>query len=181
MGRPTSLTPELQLQICETLSWGVDVETACRRSGISRATYFQWVKRGKTGEQPYADFLDATDEALAHVEADVTRNIIRASKNRWQAAAWWIKWQKTQGVQRVELTGKDGAPVTGTLTPESAELIRQRILFGDRPAKRLAASTPGAEQLAPVGGAGGVTEAWDGGESERKAVDREVDADDEDV
>lgn len=151
MGRRTALTPELQVEICDMLQWGVDVQTACARVGINRATYHEWIKRGKAGDEPYADFVDATDIALASCQVDVTRNIIRASKTRWQAGAWWIKWRHTQGVQRVELTGKDGAPVTGTLTPESADLIRQRILYGDRaPPKRLPESTTPGVAVAPV-------------------------------
>ncbi|HEX5570908.1 MAG TPA: hypothetical protein VFX31_05955 [Ktedonobacterales bacterium] len=177
MGRRTALTPELQAEICDVLGCGVDVETACRRVGIDKTTYYNWLKRGRAGEQPFAEFLDAADQAMATLEVDVTRNIIRASKSRWQAGAWWIKWQRTQGVQRVELTGKDGAPVTGTLTPESAELIRHRILFGDRPAKRLAASTPGVEPAI----AGGAAEAFDGGERERASIDRDVDDDEDEL
>ncbi len=152
--------------------------TACARAGIGRSTFNEWIRRGRAGEQPYEEFLHATDVAQAQCEADVSRNIIRASKQRWQAGAWWIKWRHTHGVQRVELTGRDGAPVTGTLTPESAELIRQRILFGDRPAKRLAASTPGVapELVAPP--AAEVVQ-WDGGESERRSIARDVDDEDE--
>lgn len=139
----------MQESICKTLGAGVDVETAALREGINRATVYNWLKWGREGTEPYASFVEATDMALANVETQVTYQILKASKQSWQAAAWWVKWQKTRGSQRIELTGKDGAPLSsGQLTPEAAELIRQKILFGDRepPPKKVEARETAQEE-----------------------------------
>ena len=146
MARSSKCTPELQMSICTRLECGIDIELACRREGISSDTYYEWMRRGRAGEQPYEDFVEAVEVARAECEIEVTRNIIRASRNRWQAGAWWIKWRHSHGIQKVELTGKDGSPIAGQLTPEGADMIRQRILYGDRPPKQLAAAGGGGSE-----------------------------------
>jgi hypothetical protein len=140
MARPSKLTPEVQANVCKTLAAGVDVETACRREGIGARTYYDWLEKGRAGTEPYASFVAATDQAMAEVETAVTYQILKATKQSWQAGAWWVKFRRTNGSQRIELTGKDGAALTtGTLTPEGAELIRQKILYGDREPKAIPA------------------------------------------
>ena len=132
-GRPSKLTPELQESICKTLGAGVDVETAALREGISRSTIYNWMKWGREGQEPYASFVESTEIAQASVTTQVTYQILKASKSSWQAAAWWVKWQATRGAQKIELSGPGGVPLsTGQLTPEAADLIRQKILFGER-------------------------------------------------
>lgn len=138
-GRPSKLTAELQDSICKTLGAGVDIETAAAREGIGRSTVYDWMKWGREGTEPYASFVEAVEIALATVETQVTYQILKASKSSWQAGAWWVKWKHNRGAQKVELTGPGGTPINGQLTPEAADLIRQKILFGDRepPAKSL--------------------------------------------
>jgi hypothetical protein len=132
MGRHTKLTPEVTEAVCRTLMAGVDIETACRREGISDGSYYGWRRRGIAGEEPYASFLEATDRAMANVEVAVTSYILRDAKQDWKAGAWWLRFRKTQGKQVVELTGKDGAPITvGQLSPDAADEIRQKILYGE--------------------------------------------------
>lgn len=133
MGRPSKLTPEVQESICRTLSAGVDLDTACRREGIGRSTVYDWIERGKKDEEPYASFLLAVDKAQADVETGVTFQVIKASKTQWQAGAWWLKFKATRGATRIELTGRDGAPLSkgGQLSEQAVDQIRRRILYGE--------------------------------------------------
>src|SRR5579862_1643086 len=68
MGRPTKLTPELQVAICTSLATGAYVETAAAVHGVNKQTLYDWFKRGNSGEEPYADFLDAIKRAEAASE-----------------------------------------------------------------------------------------------------------------
>lgn len=126
------LNAELQQKVCDALRFGVPLEVACGHAGIGRRTFFEWRARGEKGEEPYAAFLAATEMAQDSVEAYVTANILAKAKTNWQAGAWWLRFRKTGGKQQIELTGKDGQPLSGTLTSEAAELIRQKILYGDK-------------------------------------------------
>lgn len=136
MGRPSKLTPEVQENICKTLSAGVDFETACKREGIGRSTAYEWMERAKNDEEPYAGFFTAVDKSMADVKTGVTYCVLKAAKTQWQAGAWWLKFQETRGATRIELTGRDGAPLTnqnnGQLSDQAVDQIRRRILYGDR-------------------------------------------------
>lgn len=143
MGRRTKLTSQLQDDVCKTLTAGVSLEIAAAREGIGKTTLYEWLKKGKVGEEPYAAFYDATERAMANVETHVTASILKASRHSWQAGAWWIKWKNTRGAQRIELTGADGQPLgSAQLSAEAADAIRQKILFGDKAPKQLPADEP---------------------------------------
>ena len=69
MARPTKLTPELQEKICGLIATGNWAVTACKASGVSTSTYYEWRARGEREEEgPYADFLAAVEEADATAE-----------------------------------------------------------------------------------------------------------------
>ena len=47
MARPTKLTPEVQLEICNWLKLGYYQEDAAIMAGISASTYYEWMKKGE--------------------------------------------------------------------------------------------------------------------------------------
>jgi hypothetical protein len=143
--RPYKLTPELTVRVCRALRSGLcDIEQACALEGISRATFYQWRKLGRSGKEPYATFLASTEEAMLRIDLALHNTVLsealgnKEEKRRpnWKAAFQLIKWRALRGKQHVELTGADGAPlsadITHALTAESADIIRRKILFGDR-------------------------------------------------
>src|SRR5687768_1636183 len=72
-GRPSKLTPEIQKQICELLEGGNFVETVCDYVGISKETFYDWIRRGERGWEAdikggYVEFSDAVKKAIAKVE-----------------------------------------------------------------------------------------------------------------
>lgn len=104
-GRPTILTPELQKQIADVIRAGNYMETAASFAGISKNTLYDWMKRGArerrrvedTGrkalkrEEPYLQFSDAIEKALAESEIRDVMRISEASKTDWKAAAWRLE------------------------------------------------------------------------------------------
>ena len=92
MGRPTKLTQELQARIVEAIESGNYQEVAVRASGICRATYFEWLKKGREQKNGlYVDFLDAIEKARAIAEMNCVSIIQAAAHDSWQAAAWWLE------------------------------------------------------------------------------------------
>lgn len=79
--------------ICENLRRGNYITTACRASGISTGTYYNWKKRGKAGEEPYATFLKRTDEAEAEGELACMEVIFNSAveQNNWLSSAWILE------------------------------------------------------------------------------------------
>lgn len=105
-GRPTKLTPEKQEEIVKYLRAGNYVETAAAYAGLSKASVYNWMRRGRREierveddprrkireeEQPYVDFLYAVEKAQARAEMTSIALINRASETQWQAAAWRLE------------------------------------------------------------------------------------------
>ncbi|MFN3323431.1 MAG: hypothetical protein ACK5AZ_08045 [Bryobacteraceae bacterium] len=91
-GRPTKLTPEIQKVIVDAINAGGFIETSVTLAGISRDTFYEWLKRGNREKSGiYRDFTDAIKKALASAETHYMALIGRAAKTQWQAAAWMLE------------------------------------------------------------------------------------------
>jgi transposase len=112
-GRPTKLTPELQAEIAELLKKGNFVETVCDYLGLSKNTFYDWVRRGERGWQVdidagYVEFSDAIKKAISEVEQSTVEDLREGPLN-WQAKAWWLERRhpdKWGNRQKHEVTGK---------------------------------------------------------------------------
>jgi hypothetical protein len=98
VGRPTILTPDLQVRVCEAIEAGNTLANAAALSGIHRDCIFDWTARGRAGEQPFADFADAIARAKAKAEAEdiaaIRGALIPLGKDGdvqpdWRARAWY--------------------------------------------------------------------------------------------
>lgn len=105
-GRPTKLTPELQDEICKVIRSGNYIETAAAFAGINKTTLYDWMKRGarekerieknprakiRKTEEPFVEFSNAIEKALAHAEIRDVAIIGKAAEENWQAAAWRLE------------------------------------------------------------------------------------------
>lgn len=126
---------EIEKRLFDALYIGVYVETACAYAGISKNTYYDWLRRGERErlrlmegkplpdnvdadfaerEQMYVRFADAMERAIASSDIRDHTVITRAAqKGMWQASAWRQerKHPDMWGRSRVELTGADGVPL----------------------------------------------------------------------
>lgn len=92
MARPTKLTPERQELIIKALREGNYIEAACGYAGVGTSTFYEWMERGRTASRGvYAEFADAVEKARAEAEMRNVQVIQRASKDTWQASAWWLE------------------------------------------------------------------------------------------
>lgn len=128
-GRPTKLDDKFTKTFCNLLRIGCYIETACRLAGISRSTFYGWMKRGKDEtdrlmenrrakprkkEAPYREFSDRVMQALAVAEMEHVGTVYKASvTNRDPRVA--LAWLKIRYGGRyrdaVEVTGPGGGPV----------------------------------------------------------------------
>lgn len=93
MGRPTSLNPDVQERLLEAFRLGqTSIATAAHYAGISEATYHNWMKRGREGDERYLEFFEAIEKARADAVM-INLGVIRkaAASGQWQAAAWWLE------------------------------------------------------------------------------------------
>ena len=91
----SKLSPEVQEQIVRLIKVGNTNEVAADAAGISRATFFSWMDRGKKvgkTNKPYRDFREAVEQARAEAEATLVARIAKAAQNgSWSAAAWLLE------------------------------------------------------------------------------------------
>lgn len=90
-GKPR-YTPERHALIVQHLKLGAFKKHAANAVGISAGTLEEWLKRGESGEEPYAQLLVEVEAAIA---LDAIRNqgiISKAAAGEhagdWKAAAW---------------------------------------------------------------------------------------------
>ena len=116
MGRNTKLTAEVQSAIVAALRAGNYQETAAAYAGISEATFYAWLERGRNEPQSiYSEFLEAVERAKAAAEVRDIALIDKAAQDgSWQAAAWKLerKYPNRWGrINRTEISGPEGAAV----------------------------------------------------------------------
>lgn len=131
------LTDEVHDRIVNTLRLGNYVEHAASYAGISRATLYNWLKKGDEArekrengaeldeiEERYARFSEDVDNARATAVVRNVSIIQQAAQTNWQAAGWWLERTAPQHFARqvrTELSGPNQGPVQVSVTRE--ELI----------------------------------------------------------
>jgi hypothetical protein len=82
-GRKTLLNTNLQKRICGYLSDCCTIRTACEATGISETSFFEWIRRGEAGEQPFAQFAQAVTRARGKAKAAIVRSLV--DERDWRA------------------------------------------------------------------------------------------------
>jgi hypothetical protein len=92
MSRPTKLTPHRHDKIVAAIRAGSYAEVAARAANIAPSTYYLWLERGKNGEQPFLEFLEAVREAEAQAELEAVTVIRGAARaGDWRAAQSYLE------------------------------------------------------------------------------------------
>ena len=100
-GRPTVRTPEAERRIFDALRLGLPAEVAAAAAGISRTTFWDWIKEDR-------QFSDAVLKAASECQARCMLTIQKAAAEHWQAAAWTLerRWPQHYSLAaRVEVNG----------------------------------------------------------------------------
>lgn len=127
-GAPTKLTPEVQAEIVRNLASGCYIETACAVAGIGKTSYYDWLKRGEAGEEPYAGFLNAVRKAEHKAELRANAIIQAEGEKDPKHLEWWLerkfpdRWARNDRV-RNEVSGPGGKELTITIIPPAAETV----------------------------------------------------------
>jgi len=100
-GRPTRLTPEVQVAVLSALRAGATRTSAAEAAGIGRATLLEWLARGegrdpgREGGGAFADFAAEVRRVEGELQAALVRDVrARAEgtgRSGWRAAAWLLE------------------------------------------------------------------------------------------
>ena len=116
IGRPSKLTPDVLELLVQMLRAGNYVGVSCHAARISRRTFSDWMKRGRSNapeDSIYAEFRDRVEQARAEGEVRNVTSIASAARESWQAAAWLLerqypeRWGRPSSPQRRETADED--------------------------------------------------------------------------
>lgn len=86
------LNQEMIEKAYKYIAAGNYVETVCEYLGISKNTWYVWLRKGEKQKQGvYRDFYDAIKKAEAEAEMRNVAIIQKAAQDTWQAAAWFLE------------------------------------------------------------------------------------------
>ena len=126
MAAKSKLTPELLRRLTMLLRAGNFVEVATEAVGITKETFYQWLKRGQRDtEGVYHEFATEVHAARAQAECRAVAVIAKASEHHWQAAAWFLersapgRWGRTSSgaVRPDEARGVPAEKASPTFVP----------------------------------------------------------------
>ena len=119
-GGKTKCTDAMIKSISDDVGSGMYVDRAVTANGITRNTYYHWLKRGaedleKHIESQFSKFVVELDIAHAACERDLLDEIYKASANKaqWQNFAWILERTRNQRFgQKQEIVHKsmEGGP-----------------------------------------------------------------------
>lgn len=89
MARRSKLTSAMSQKICKQIEKGMTIKRACQISGISEATYYEWLNRAEKGESKYIDFSEALKKAEAKAQETLISKL--SENDQWQSKAWILE------------------------------------------------------------------------------------------
>lgn len=112
----------LKKELLEELKTIPIIELACTKIGISRQTYYRWIKSSK-------DFSVKVEEAkklgVSYVNDMTETELVNLIQNKnFQAVAFWLKHRHPEYRSKVEITTVEKDK---ELTSEQKEIINQTI------------------------------------------------------
>jgi transposase len=114
--RPLLLNEEYIRKAQELAAQGLSDRAICTALGISPETFYEWIRKGEAGRQPYVDFARAVKKGLQQFESVCVNGILEAAKKNWTAYAWLLErrlpevWGKRERIE---------------IAPSWADLLRQ--------------------------------------------------------
>lgn len=141
MTRTTDLIPSVQERICNALRSGNTARTAATLGLVSEKTYYEWLRRGEAGEEPFCSFRQAVEEAQEEAQRAALAAIQKAAngwmeetveefktekgsftktkrvlRRDWKAASWFLERRNPAewgSRQKVEHSGSVGLAEVG--------------------------------------------------------------------
>jgi len=100
------------------------IQFACKKTGVSRATYYRWRRESKK-------FAKEADEALAEGEAFITdmseSQLVQMIRDRnFQAIQLWLRHHHPKYTNKVEFTGSLNVKEE-PLTPDQEKLVEKAL------------------------------------------------------
>jgi transposase len=115
VGRPSSLTPEVQRKICEAVAAGNYYQAAAAYGGITYSCLLKWMQHGRKARRgKFFQFFRAVKKAEAEAEVRMVAQWQKQIPDNWPAARDFLarRFPKRWGPKdRHEVTGANGKAI----------------------------------------------------------------------
>ncbi len=91
MARQTDLTPALQKMLVKAIEDGNSLECAMEAYGFDVSTGYQWLAKGRAGQEPYVEFTHAVTRARGKAEMMVVGVLRGGMQDDPKLAVEWLK------------------------------------------------------------------------------------------
>jgi len=92
MAAPSQFSAERLERVVDALRLGASRVGAASCAGIAPSTLHEWFRRGRAGEEPFADLWERVQAEQRAWEVEALRRIHdAAAKGTWTAAAWLLE------------------------------------------------------------------------------------------
>lgn len=114
LGRPPrKYTKAVHDVIVQELQRGQRPQGACARAGITTATFYDWIQRGKSGDPWLYEFAEDVEIAFNEAEAkavDVVNDVMGSEDDemRFKAATWKLERTRPDGYSKQVKTAVEG-------------------------------------------------------------------------
>jgi hypothetical protein len=131
----TKLTPDLSQKILNLVKMGNTVTIAVDVVGISRETYYAWIKRGKKDKEAgkktiFSDFSDEVERAPSFTFAFHVGRIYEDAKINANSSKWWLEKKHPDqfgSKQQLEISGPNGGAIEISDTRQAVlDFLRNR-------------------------------------------------------
>jgi transposase-like protein len=157
VSNPTKCTPEVTAKLVEAIRAGIEkalpLASACRRAGINPDSFYEWRKRARAGEEPYATEVAKIEAVRAELEEELAGKLLGLARDGNKHQAVQLNATKHllarlfpedwEPARRVEVSGPEGGAINLNLEADA------RLL------ERLARLAAGPEGAGGGGDAGG--------------------------
>ena len=103
-GRPTLCNARVTKVVAEGLSKGLGVRASVARASIDKKTHYNWLERGRAGEDPFVYYFHSCEKAHSDFVKSKLTQIDTAADENWQAAAWRLERADPEEFGRREKT-----------------------------------------------------------------------------
>ncbi len=91
-GRPSKLTPEVEVKLLQALLASNTREAAAEYAGVGARTLRRWLQQGRDNpDGPYGGLVAVLKQKESEAVIRNVAIIQEAAKRSWQAAAWWLE------------------------------------------------------------------------------------------
>lgn len=116
----------LKKQFLEELKRVPVIQVACEKTGISRQTYYRWLKNNKEFEKQSEESLKEGVKFVNDMSETQLLNLIKGGE--FKAVAFWLKHRNDNYKQKIEVTTVEKEQ---ELTEEQKEIIKQALALSN--------------------------------------------------